>query len=255
MRRHLIIPDTQVKPGDSIDHIKWAAAAIVEYMPDVVVHLGDHWDMPSLSKHELPGSLVKEGQRVAEDFLAGNLAMAELSAPMIGEMVRRELKHRKRWKPECHLLRGNHEDRITRTVAADPKLQGYLTMDSCISPPIWQVHDFLEMVEIDGVTYSHYFSNIHSGRAVGGSIDNRLNKIGTSFVQGHQQGLLYGCRQYPGSVRRHGLVAGSFYLHDEHYRDVQSNGEWRGIVVLNEVKDGDYDIMPLSMDYLRRKFS
>jgi hypothetical protein len=26
-------------------------------------------------------------------------------------------------------------------------------------------------------------------------------------------------------------------------------------VVLNEVRDGQYDIMPLSMDYLRRRYS
>jgi hypothetical protein len=43
---------------------------------------------------------------------------------------------------------------------------------------------------IDGVHYSHYFSNTHSGKPIGGSIDNRLNKIGHSFVAGHEQGLL-----------------------------------------------------------------
>ena len=61
----------------------------------------------------------------------------------------------------------------------------------------------------------------------------------------------------PTRNRRHTLaiVAGSFYQHDEDYRGQQSNGEWRGIVVLNEVHDGKYDIMPLSMDYLRRKYS
>jgi hypothetical protein len=56
-------------------------------------------------------------------------------------------------------------------------------------------------------------------------------------------------------LMRHGLVCGSFYQHDEHYRDAQSNGEWRGIVVLNEVRDEGYDIMPLSMNYLRRRYS
>jgi hypothetical protein len=66
--------------------------------------------------------------------------------------------------------------------------------------------------------------------------------------------LLYGIRQYPGSLTRHGLVAGSFYLHEERYRGAQGNDEWRGIVVLNEVENGKYDVMPLSMDYLRRKY-
>src|SRR4029077_11239935 len=105
----------------------------------------------------------------------------------------------------------------------------------------------------DGVSYSHYFANTHSGKPIGGSIDNRLNKIGRTFVQGHEQGLLLGLRQFPGNVTRHGVVAGSFYLHDEAYRGLQSNGEWRGIVVMNDVRDGQFDIMPLSLNYLRKK--
>jgi len=31
--------------------------------------------------------------------------------------------------------------------------------------------------------------------------------------------------------------------------------EWRGIVILNEVKDGSYDLLTLSLDCLRGRFS
>ena len=73
-------------------------------------------------------------------------------------------------------------------------------------------------------------------------------------MQGHEQGFLYSCRQFPTGKTKHGLVAGSFYLHDEDYKGRQGNGHWRGLVVLNDVKDGAYDIMPLSMSYLREKY-
>jgi hypothetical protein len=43
-------------------------------------------------------------------------------------------------------------------------------------------------------------------------------------------------------------------MHDERYRGLQSNGEWRGIVILNEVTPDGYDVMPLSMNYLLRKY-
>lgn len=241
-----------MKPGVDTSHIDWAAQAIVDYKPDVVVHLGDNWDMPSLNGHARVGEM--EGQRIIEDIRAGNLAFRRLTAPMENEVERRRSKHRKRWNPECHFLFGNHEDRISRAVKDNPKLEGVLSLDN-LETYSFQRHDFLEIVEIDGINYSHYFANTHSGRPIGGSVDNRLNKIGRSFVQGHEQGFLYGVRQFPGDVTRHGLVAGSFYLHDEHYRGNQGNGEWRGIIVLNEVHDGKYDIMPLSMDYLRRKYS
>jgi hypothetical protein len=49
-------------------------------------------------------------------------------------------------------------------------------------------------------------------------------------------------------------VAGSCYAHDEEYRGAQGQGHWRGIVVLNEVRDGDYCVMPLTLDYLCRKY-
>ena len=41
-KRHFVIPDTQVKKGVPIDHMAWIGAAIRDYKPDVVVHLGDH---------------------------------------------------------------------------------------------------------------------------------------------------------------------------------------------------------------------
>jgi hypothetical protein len=47
-RRVAVIPDTQVRPGVQLDHLDWAAEALLYYRPDVVVHLGDHWDMGSL---------------------------------------------------------------------------------------------------------------------------------------------------------------------------------------------------------------
>lgn len=254
MRRHLIIPDTQIGPGVPLDHIKWAAEAIVDYMPDVIVMIGDWADMPSLSSYEKPGGKKLEGARIMDDIAVANEAAKVLVAPMEKEIARRAGGHRKRWTPERIFCKGNHEQRLDRVANNDAKFEGVLSSDQIVLPG-FKTREFLEIVEVDGVSYSHYFSNIHSGKAIGGSIDNRLNRIGRSFVQGHQQGFLYGVRQFPGELARHGLVAGSFYLHDEHYRDAQSNGEWRGIVVLNEVKNGSYDIMPLSMSYLQRKYS
>jgi hypothetical protein len=227
----------------------------VEYKPDVVVILGDLWDLPSLSSYDAPGSIRLEGARIAEDIEAGNEAFQRLVGPMQKEVKRQKArKLKQRWTPDLHFLMGNHENRIERTVAGNAKYEGVLSTDD-LKTPGFKRSGFLEIVELDGVSYSHYFSNLGSGKPIGGSIDARLNKIGRTFVQGHQQGFLYGCREYPGSVRRHGLVAGSFYQHAEEYRGAQGTSEWRGIVVLNEVANGDFCIMPLTMDYLRKRYS
>jgi hypothetical protein len=252
-RRHLIIPDTQLRPGVPTSHIDWCAQAIVDYKPDVLVVLGDWWDMHSLSMYDAPGSKSSEGINVKADIDIGNEAFERLVAPMNREIARRVEGHRKRWEPECHFLFGNHEDRITRALSREPKWEGVLSLDMLKTPGFTR-HAYQKIVYIDGIAYCHFFPNPYTGRAIGGTILNRLNHVGSSFVQGHQQGFMYASKQYPDHVK-HGLVAGRFYQHHEGYRpeDVQRS-EWSGIVVLNEVKDGDYCIMPLTMDYLRRTY-
>lgn len=252
-RRHLIIPDAQIKPGDDLTHIRWAADAIVDYLPDVIVVIGDFWDLPSLSMHDAPGSKEAEGRNVLSDIEIGNEAFELLIGPMRKEQARRIRRKIKAWAPECHFLFGNHEDRLTRAVNHDPKWDGLLSLDS-LKTPGFQRHPYLKILEIDGIKYAHYFPNPFSGRPIGGTIINRLGHIGSSFVQGHQQGFQYASKQYPDHIK-HGLVCGRFYNHHESYRaeDVQ-RAEWNGIVVLNRVNDGDYDLMPLRMEYLREKY-
>lgn len=108
-------------------------------------------------------------------------------------------------------------------------------------------------VVLDGVVYAHYFAAVNTGRPIGGTAANKLNHIGESFVQGHVQGYEVGTKQYSTGRIRKGMVAGSCYLHDESYKGM-ANNHWRGIVILNEVNKGDYCEMPLSLDYLCRKY-
>jgi len=242
-KRHLIIPDTQCGPGHPTQHLDWARKAIDYYRPDVIIHLGDHWDMASLSSWDGKGTKQMEGRRYQKDIDAGNEAWERLFYKV----------RRSRYNPRLVYMHGNHEDRITRAINGDPKLDGVLSLDH-LDTGQFEVYPFLERVWIDGIVYSHFFQQQNSAYAIGGSVDNRLNRIGDSFVQGHQQGFLYGNRVYPTGRTRHGLVAGSFYLHDEGYKGRQGNDHWRGIVVLNGVSRGDYAIMPLDMRYLRHKF-
>lgn len=254
MSRHVVIPDCQIRPESDTTHLDWAARAIVEYHPDVIVILGDFWDLPSLSTHDGPGSLEAEGRRVKTDIDAGNAAFERLFAPIRKEQLRILSNRKRRWYPEKHFLFGNHEDRLTRAIFRDPKWEGTISLASLETPGFIR-HDFLKIVEIDGISYCHYFPNPFTGRPIGGTVINRLNHIGRSFIQGHQQGFMYASKQYPDHVK-HGLVCGRFYNQTEHYRaqDVQRT-EWNGIVVLNQVESGNYDLMPLSMEYLRRKYA
>ena len=68
--RHLVIPDTQCKPGFPTEHLEWVGKYAAEKKPDVIVHLGDHWDMPSLSIYDI-GKKAFEGRTYQADSIAG----------------------------------------------------------------------------------------------------------------------------------------------------------------------------------------
>jgi hypothetical protein len=190
-----------------------------------------------------------EGKRYKADLEAGNDAFAKLCAPM-----EKEIRKSRSWRPRKVFLLGNHEDRADRASLKDPKFLGHIGSENCRTRD-WERYAFLERVWMDDICFSHYFQASHSNRPIGGSVDNRFNRIGCSFVQGHEQGYRIGNRIMGSGRTLYGLVAGSFYPHIEEYRGAQGQRHWRGIFVLNDVREGEYDIMPLSMNYLCRKYA
>lgn len=248
---HLVIPDTQVKPGVPVDHLRWIGKYILEVRPTTVIHLGDHWDMHSLSSYD-KGKIQFEGRRYNEDVQVGNDAFALLNEPLEDFNARKVRFKEKQWWPRRVILRGNHEERINRAIQDNPVLDGTIGYDD-LDVRGWEAHGFLEPVFIDGVGYSHYWYNPMNGRPYSGQASTRLKTVGHSFTMGHQQTLDYALRFVQGRSQ-HALVAGACYQHDEDYKGPQGNAHWRGIIVKHQVEDGSYDPMFVSLDYLCRKY-
>lgn len=239
-RTHLLIPDGQVKEDVPTEHIVATRNLICDLRPPVVVNIGDWWDMPSLSSYS--STLEAEGKRIKADFEAGNSAMAALLS-----------KWPKGYRPEMHFTIGNHEGRIERYVASHPSLKGFMGYKN-LNLGAWKVHPFLKPVTVDGVSYCHYFYNQMSGKPIGGSAANMLNKIGFSFVQGHRQELSYARKELANGKVIHGLVAGAFHMHDEDYKGHQAAGHWRGLILLHGVQGGEYDMEVISIERLLREY-
>ena len=252
--RILVIPDCQVKEGVPLEHLTWAGKAIVDYRPDVVVNIGDFADMPSLSTHDVKGSKYFEGLRYKKDVEVVKEGMKMLLAPLRDLQSRQKKNKEKIYKPRMVMTLGNHENRISRAVNNNPTLEGLIsTADLCYSKD-WEVHEFLKPVFINGVGFCHYWPVGAMGRPAG-TASAIVSKLHMSCVAGHQQGkqVAYGKRADGTPICA--IIAGSFYLHDEDYMDSLSNTHWRGLVMLNEVKDGAFDEMFLSMNYLRQKYA
>lgn len=249
--RHLWIPDTQVRPGVPTQHIEALGNYIEEKRFPKIIIAGDWWDMRATSNWN--SAKDQEGLRVQDDIDAGNRAMN-----LLWKATRKRNKRvagwkKKQYQPEKHFLMGNHEVHLERIWEKDPRLEGLIGYDA-LNLDGFAIHPFKQILTLDGIAYSHFFYNAMSGRPYSGMIETRLKNIGCSFTQGHAQEFSYGERQLPNGKRLHGLVAGAFYLHDEKYKGPQGNRHWRGVVVKNEVEDGEYDICKVSADYLLREY-
>lgn len=250
VRSHFVIPDTQVKKGVALNHLTAAGNYIAAHKPNVIVHLCDHYDMPSLSEYD-KGKKVFEGRRYADDIAAGDAGLELLMGPINRMNAARKKKGLKLYKPRKVATLGNHEYRINRLLDIEPRLEGAVSLsDLKFSKHGFEVYEFLKPVEIDGVWYAHFFHPANSPRPYGGRVHTRLNTIGFSFTMGHQQGLDVAVKGLGNGRTLRGLVCGSFYQHDEEYKGPQGNNHWRGAIMKHEVKDGNYCLLELSLSYL-----
>lgn len=250
-KRIIVIPDTQVKDGDPINHLLYAGKYVADKKPDYIVMIGDWWDMPSLSSYD-KGRKSFEGRRYTKDIESGNLAMDLFLQPIKKEMKRLKNNKKKQWNPRLVFTLGNHENRINRAIDSDAVLEGVIGIQD-LNLSDWEVYDYLEPVILEGVAFSHFFTSGTMGRPVS-SAKAMLTKKHMSTVMGHVQDrdIAYARRADGTSIT--GIFAGIFYQHPEDYLGKQGNDSWRGIWMLNEVNNGSFDELPISMKYLENKY-
>jgi hypothetical protein len=250
--KHFVIPDVQAKPGIDFSYLSRIGQYIVEKQPDKIICLGDFADMASLSSYDR-GTKSFEGRRYVKDIEAAKEAMAALMNPMLVFNAAQKRNGKRQYKPELHLTLGNHENRINRAVNDDSKLDGVLSLsDLGYEEWGWKVYPFLETVIIDGVAYSHYFVTGVAGRPATNA-RLQLVKKHMSCVAGHQQGLQIATDYRADGAMLTSIIAGSCYEHDEDYMGPQGNKHWRGALMLHDVENGSFDVMPISMKYFNQR--
>jgi len=254
MSKILVLPDVQAKPGTDFAYLNKIGRYMVDKKPDTVVCLGDFTDMPSLSSYD-QGKKSFEGRRYLADIEAAKDAMCAFLSPMWEFNAKAKKNKEKQYHPRMVLTLGNHENRINRAVNDDPKLEGVLSVDHLGYEGFgWEVVPFLDVIVIDGVAFSHYFVTGLMGRPVT-SAAACLTKKHQSVIQGHQQGLQIATGYKADGSLLTSVIAGSCYEHNEDYMSWQSNNHWRGFLMLHDVQDGAFDLMPVSLSYINKKYS
>jgi hypothetical protein len=155
--RIAVMPDVAGAPGVPTDHVAHAGQYVAEKQPDVIVCIGDWWDMPSCSDHDKPGSVDAESKRYKNDIAFGCDAMEQFLEPIA--KVRG-------YKPTMVFTLGNHEDRIVRAYRNDPRRFTGTTRDLKLEDYGWKVYPFLQPVVINGVAFCHYFPRGVMGKPI-----------------------------------------------------------------------------------------
>ena len=242
-----VIPDCQVKPGVPLDHLVWASDYIADKKPDEIICIGDFADMESLSSYD-KGKKCFEGRRYSKDIEVAKYGMSLLLS-RLGQTKQFT------YSPRKILLYGNHEDRILRAIDDDPRLAGTLSLsDLGYSGAGWECHPYLSVYSSRGIYFSHYFTSGVLGRPVS-SARALLTKKHSSSIMGHVQkrDIAY---DYTSNGRQiTGIFVGTFYQHNEAYLNPQTNKHWRGIWMLHDCNDGEFDEMPISIKYLKERYN
>jgi hypothetical protein len=249
VNRHLVIPDTQLKPGCDLKHIAAAGKFIDAKRPEVIVVLGDWGDFGSLSSYD-KGKASAENRRLSKDWDVFRLGLEVLLKPWIG----------KSYNPRLIYTEGNHEQRIQRYANDNPALDTLPDPCGYFRDCGFAAYPFLHEVVVDGVRYCHLFARTSTGRVTDSSRKYgaptalamaRANAA--SCTAGHKPGFDYA--ELPAAGRTfHGLICGSFYRHEEHYQTVQGNRYFRGLVLKNRVRKGEYDLCKVNINYLLERY-
>jgi len=256
-RTHLVIPDEHYYHGDNYRRCKALGAFIAEHRPDVIIRLGDMWDMPSLCSYE-KGKKEMVFKNVKYDLEAGHKAEEYLFSPLLDLNGKLAKLKKTLYKPLIIKLMGNHEQRVQRLLDYEPKWEGSVSMKDFETrlPIVEHIVPYMDYANIDGIYYSHHWASGVQGRPFA-SARAMLSKRGVSCTMGHSHSLDHAVLVKPSGDMIRGLIAGCFQ-DPEHkgFGGLQvDNLYWNGIFMKHGVKNGSYDLEEISVKRLIQNYS
>jgi len=250
-KTHLIIPDSHAHYKFNNDRADWLGALINDIRPDVVVHLGDSADMPSLASYD-KGTRASIGRTYRADVDSHLDFIDRTFSPV--RKSKKKLPHRV-------FLVGNHEQRIEKALDASPELEGTISMrdlqlEENFNEVVYYEGGTPGVYQSDGVFYAHYFVSGLMGRPVSGEhhAASLLRSQSSSCTQGHSHLCDYAVRTKTDGIKIQGLVAGVFQDYDALWAGHANKLWWRGVIVKHNVENGMYDPQFISLEALKNTY-
>lgn len=254
-KKILVIPDSHAHSDYHNDRFEWLGKLVVEELPDIIVDIGDSADMASLCHYDV-GTLDAEGRRYKDDIKAYHNAMERFWKPINEHNDKLRKDKKKLYKPKCYITIGNHENRITKATIEDPKLYGHLSIDDLQHEKYgFERIEFLQPLVLEGICFKHFFTSGVMGRPIGGehAAANTVKKGYMSCVSGHSHLRSFWETADAKGNKKFGLIVGCFFDYDPSYTK-EHDRWWRGIVVLDNCKDGEADPRFISLESMKKKY-
>lgn len=252
-----VIPDSHANPDTDNRRFLWLGRFLLDRQPDVIVNLGDLFDMASLSSYD-KGKKSFEGRRYKNDIDCGVDALQKMDLAYNEYNSRRKNIRKSQLKmPRKIKTMGNHINRITRAIENSPELDGLLSLDNLRLHEFgYETYPFKTPVCVEGVWFCHYFPSGVLGQPIGGvSIASSLiQKNLVSSVQGHTHTWDHAIRSRPDGTKVIGLCAG-WYGEEATFADATDQLWVSCITMLHEVHEGIFDIEQISIERIQRMYS
>lgn len=249
----LVFSCAHADPAYGNERFDWLGSFIYDKRPDMVIDLGDGADMKSLNSYDTryPQALV--AQSYEQDIEVYNDAQKRL---------RQKFKKAKKRRPSWIGFEGNHENRIKKYLAENPRMEGQThgVSFSHLQTSKWfdEYHEYENggpaIANYNGVDFSHFFSSGNFGSATSGLhhaytvINNRHN----SSVCGHSHKRNLYFKDGAGSI---GMVVGCYKGHEEGWAGQANLDWWHGVVMMKDVDNGMFEPEFYSLKELEREYS
>ena len=252
MKTAVVFTCAHSDPSVPNDRFDWLGNLLYDIRPDYVVDLGDGADLKSLNSYDTKYPKAIIAQNYEEDINCYNDAQ---------ERLRRKFKQMKKKRPAFFGLEGNHENRIKKAIAHDPRLEGnkYGISFSHLQTNTWfdEYHEYNNsapsIADYDGISYAHYIASGNYGTALSGIHHGyglvQKRHCSTTVGHSHKRSLFFKDDAHPNPTI--GLVAGCFKGGQEGWAG-QSNLEWwKGVIIKRNIQNGYYEPEFVSLERLR----
>lgn len=259
MTNILVIPDSHASPNHNNERFDILGKFILDRKPDVIVNIGDMADMPSLCSYD-KGKKSFEGRRYKHDVAAVIDAQKRMFAPLNEYNLQQKKNSKKQYKPKLILTLGNHENRINRVCELQAEMEGTISVDDLKYKEFgWKVIPYTTPIAINGVAFCHHFISGIMGRPISGEHPSHslITKMYQSCVAGHSH-IRDFCERTGADGRRIlGLIVGCYLDVDQYeaYAGEANKLWWRGLVMMNDVENGEFEPEFINMKQLRKRYA